>query len=263
MKDVKILKDIELFLLDMDGTIYLDDELFDGSLDFINKIKEKNKKYIFLTNNSSKSKYDYLKKLKSLHIDATLDNIFTSGMAMGMYLNEFYNGKSIYLVGTNALKEELEAYNVKIVDDNPDIVVVGFDRELTFEKLEKACWFIDEGAIFLATNTDYVCPIRNHRYVPDCGSMCKMITNATKKEPKFIGKPEADMINILSKKYNIEKDKIVMIGDRVYTDIKAGYNAGVNTICVLSGEATLDTIKNEDVSPDFIFDSVKDLIDLI
>lgn len=263
MKDIKILKNIELFLLDMDGTIYLDDDLFDGSKEFIDKIRKQNKKYIFLTNNSSKSKLDYIAKLNRIGIPADLNNIFTSGMAMGMYLNEFYNGKSIYLVGTNALKEELEAYNVKIVDDNPDIVVVGFDRELTFEKLEKACWFIDEGAIFLATNTDYVCPIRNHRYVPDCGSMCNMITNATGKKPKYIGKPEPDMINILSNKYNIKKENIVMIGDRVYTDIKAGYNANVNTICVLSGEATLDTIKNEDVKPDFIFDSVKDLIDLI
>ena len=87
--DYNNIKNSELFLLDMDGTIYLDDELFDGSLDFINTLIQKNKKYIFLTNNSSKSKIDYLNKLKTLNIPVTIENIFTSGMAMGIYLNTY------------------------------------------------------------------------------------------------------------------------------------------------------------------------------
>ena len=263
MKDIRILKNIELFLLDMDGTIYLDDDVFDGTYEFLDKIRNQNKKYIFLTNNSSKDKIEYLNKLNKLKIPASEENIFTSGMAMGMYLNKYYNDKTVYLVGTNALKRELEAYNVKLVEDNADIVLVGFDRELTYQKLEKACELLDNGAIFLATNTDYVCPIKNKRYIPDCGSICDMITNATNKKPKYIGKPEPDMINILSNKYNIEKDKILMIGDRVYTDIASGKNANCVTVCVLSGEATMDTINNSNIKPDYIFDSIKDLIDLI
>lgn len=259
----KRLKDIELFLLDMDGTIYLDDELFNGSLDFINSIIKNNKKYIFLTNNSSKSKFDYLNKLNKLNIPATIDNIFTSGMAMGLYLNENYKGKSIYLVGTKALESELKNYNINITDNNPDLVVVGFDRELNYEKLEKACEFIDNGAVFLATNIDYVCPIKNKRYIPDCGSICMMITNATGKKPKFIGKPDPEMIYILSKEHNIKTDNIAMVGDRVYTDIACGYNAGAVTVCVLSGESTLETIKKENIKPDYILASVKDLIPLI
>jgi len=261
--DYNNIKNSELFLLDMDGTIYLDDELFDGSLDFINTLIQKNKKYIFLTNNSSKSKIDYLNKLKKLNIPVTIENIFTSGMAMGIYLNTYYPNKKIYLVGTKALHEELENYNINITDNNPDIVVVGFDRELTYEKLEKACEFLDNGAIFLATNIDYVCPIKNKRYIPDCGSICKMITNATGKEPKFIGKPDPTMILLLADKYNIPTNRITMIGDRVYTDIACGYNAKSNTICVLSGESTLETIEKEKIKPDYIFNSVKDIIDLI
>ena len=263
MKNISILKDIELFLLDMDGTIYLDDDVFDGTYEFLDKIRKQNKKYIFLTNNSSKDKIEYLKKLNRLKIQATEDNIFTSGMAMGMYLEASFSNKTVYLVGTKALKRELDEYNVKFTNDKPDIVLVGFDRELTYEKLEKACKFIDDGALFLATNTDFVCPIKDKRYIPDCGSICYLITQATKKEPKYIGKPEPDMINILSNKYNIKKDKIAIIGDRVYTDIASGYNANVNTICVLSGESDLNTIKESSIKPDFIFSSIKDLVDLI
>ena len=257
------LKNIKLFLLDMDGTIYLDNELIDGALNFLSKIKENNKQYIFLTNNSSKSKFDYLNKLNNLFIEANINNIFTSGMAMGIYLNKNFPNKSIYLVGTKALKKELLEYNIKFNSKNPDIVVVGFDRELNYKKLEKACEFIDNGAIFLATNIDYVCPIKDKRYIPDCGSICNMITNATKKEATFIGKPKPDMINLLKEKYNLQDDEIVMIGDRVYTDITCGYNANVKTVCVLSGESTEETINNSNIKPDIVVNSVKDLIDLI
>lgn len=257
------LKNIKLFLLDMDGTIYLDDELFDGSLDFLEKLRKQNKQYIFLTNNSSKSKTDYLNKLNKLQIQASTENIFTSGMAMGIYLNKNYLNKKVYLVGTKALENELKEYDINLVQENPEIVVVGFDRELNYQKLEKACEFIDNGAIFLATNIDYVCPIKNKRYIPDCGSICKMITTATSKEPKFIGKPEPDMINIIKEKYNLRGEEIAMVGDRVYTDIACGYNAKVKTICVLSGESTMETINQSNIKPDYIFNSIKDLIDLI
>jgi len=255
--------DIELFLLDMDGTIYLDNELFDGSLDFINTLINKNIKYVFLTNNSSSSLQNYVNKLKRIGVPATEENIFTSGMAMGVYLNQNHPNKKVYLVGTKALKNELSTYKINLVDDNPDIVVIGFDRELTYEKLEKACKYLDDGAIFLATNPDYVCPIANKRYIPDCGSMCDMITNATGKKPTYIGKPSPMMINLLQSKYKINKEKIAMVGDRVYTDIKAGVNANVKTICVLSGESTMETIENSDVKPDLILNSVKDIIPLL
>lgn len=260
---MKDLKNIKLFLLDMDGTIYLGNQLFDGSLDFINKIRNEKKQFIFLTNNSSVSRDSYINKLNKMGISVNEENIFTSGMALAMYLNKNYPNIPIYLSGTNSLKNELSDFGIKFTNDKPRIVVVGFDRELTYQKLEIACKAIDEGAIFLATNIDYVCPIEDGRYIPDCGSICKMITNATKKEPYFIGKPKPDMINILKDKYNLKQDEIAMIGDRIYTDIACGYNAGVVTICVLSGESTMNTINESSIKPDYIFNSIKDLIDLI
>ena len=247
----------------MDGTIYLDDELFPGALEFINLLRKKDINYIFLTNNSSKSQMDYLNKLQRIGIPANLDNIFTSGNAMGLYLSKNYPDKKVYLVGTSSLREELKKYRVTFVDNDPDIVVVGFDRELTYEKLEIACEAIDKGALFLATNCDLVCPIKDKRYIPDCGSMCRMITNATKVEPTYIGKPSPLMIDILSEKLGIKKENIAVVGDRVYTDIAAGFNAKTLTICVLSGESTMDTINASNIKPDIILDSIKDLIPLI
>lgn len=257
------LKDIELFLLDMDGTIYLDDDVFDGAIDFIKLLIKQNKKYIFLTNNSSKSKTTYINKLNRLGFPATNENIFTSGMAMGIYLNDNYPKKKVYCMGTTNLIDELKNYNVNLVENNPDVVVVGFDRELTTAKLEKTCSFLDDGAVFLATNPDWVCPIANKRYVPDCGSMCEMITHATGKKPFFIGKPNSYMIDILAKELNIPKNKICVIGDRCYTDIASGVNANCYTICVLSGEATLKTIEESPIKPDLVLDSIKDVIPLI
>ena len=262
--NIKRLKEIELFLLDMDGTIYLGNDIFDGSIDFIEKIISSNKKYVFMTNNSSKNKTDYLNKLNRLGIKADNENIFTSGMAMGMYLNENYKDKRVYLSGTTPLYEELKNnYHINLVDSDPEVVVMGFDTELTYEKLLKVCDALDKGVPFLATNPDLVCPIENKRYIPDCGSMCIMLENATKRKPKYIGKPDPLMINILAKKHNVPLDKVAVIGDRVYTDIASGFNAGCVTICVLSGEATMDTITSSTIKPDFIFDSIKDLIDLI
>ena len=251
---------IELFLLDMDGTIYLDHDLIDGSLDFINALIATKKKYIFMTNNSSKSKKAYLDKLNFLKIPCQEENIFTSGMAMGIYLNTNYPDKTVYFLGTKSLEEELKSYHITLVEDNPDIVVVGYDRELTYHKLEKACQFLDDGAIFLATNCDLVCPIANHRYVPDCGSICHMLTTATKKTPTYIGKPSPYMIHIISQKTGIKVENIVVIGDRIYTDIMAGYNAKTMTICVLSGESTQATIDESPIKPDYVVNSIKDLI---
>lgn len=254
---------IELFLLDMDGTIYLDNDLFDGSIDFINAIIAAKKKYVFMTNNSSKSKKAYLDKLNHLNIPCQEDNLFTSGMAMGEFLKANYPHKTVYFLGTKSLEEELKSYDVALVEENPDIVVVGYDRELTYQKLEKACQFLDDGAIFLATNCDLVCPIANHRYVPDCGSICHMLSVATKKTPTYIGKPSPYMITLLAEKMNVKNENIAVIGDRVYTDIMAGYHAKAMTICVLSGESTQKTIDESPIKPDYIVNSVKDLIQFI
>ncbi len=257
---MKRLKDVQLFLLDMDGTIYLENELIPGATEFISRLIKQNKKYVFLTNNSSVNKNDYLEKLKILQIPCTEENIFSSGMATGIFLSKLRKGKKVYLVGTKALHIELMNYGIELVEDNPDIVLVGFDRELNYTKLEKACYFLDHGAEFIATNADFLYPIKEGRFLPDCASICFMLTKATGKEPYFIGKPNRYMIDLLKEKYNLKADKIAIIGDRLYTDIASGINAKIISICVLSGETGVGDLEETPFKPDLVFPSVKEII---
>lgn len=264
-KNVSELKNKKLFLLDMDGTIYQENELFDGTLELLNEIKSFGGKYVFITNNSSKSVDAYIEKLRSLGIASTEEDFFTSSGATILYLNETHKNSKIYCQGTKSLIKELKLAGFNItekVEENIDVVLLGFDTELTSEKLRNTCEVLLQDVEYIATNPDLVCPV-SFGYVPDCGSMAIMIKNATGKYPKFIGKPEPTMINFVMKKYGFTKDETVVIGDRVYTDIKSAVNADVTSICVLSGEATVDDIINGEVSPTYTITNIKEVYNII
>ncbi|MBE6966096.1 MAG: HAD-IIA family hydrolase [Ruminococcaceae bacterium] len=251
------LKEKRLFLLDMDGTIYLDDELFDGTIDFLNHVKKIGGRYIFLTNNSSKSVDKYIEKLSSLGIKATPDDFLTSTNATVMWLTN-KNYKKIYAFGTASFREQLTAAGLPVTEtlsDDIDCLCVGFDTELTFRKLEDACILLGRDVDFVATNPDWVCPTW-YGYVPDCGSVCEMLYRATGKRPYFIGKPQPDMALMAMEKTGFSKEETVIFGDRLYTDIACGVNAGISTVFVLSGEGTLDDLKKSDAKPEFVYSNI-------
>lgn len=257
---MKDLKKVKLFLLDMDGTIYLDNDLFDGVTDFLEYIKRIGGKYIFLTNNSSKSVDKYIEKLSSLGIASTADDFLTSTDATILYLKKKSYNK-IYALGTTSFKEQLKAADLPITDcleDGIDCLCMGFDTELTFKKLEDACILLKNDIDYIATNPDWVCPTW-YGYVPDCGSVSEMIYNATKKRPVFIGKPEPTMALLAMEKTGFSKEQTALVGDRLYTDIACGVNARVNSVFVLSGEGTMEDVEKSDVKPDFIYDNIKKL----
>ncbi|MBQ2881933.1 MAG: HAD-IIA family hydrolase [Clostridia bacterium] len=257
------LQNKSLYLLDMDGTIYFENELIDGAADFLKSLRDSGRDYIFMTNNSSKSSGDYLKKLKNLNIPADESNIFTSGQATGNYLLGLKKSPRIYLVGTESLKKELISMGIEVSEDGKgdiDYVLVGYDTELTYRKLEIASGLLDDGIPFYATNPDVVCPAKNKRYLPDCATMCYMLNKATGKEPFYIGKPRKEMaLSAVSYKGKKPEDA-VLVGDRIYTDIACGLNAGILTVMVLSGESTVEDIEKYNIHPDIVTDSVKDLI---
>ena len=260
-KKMSELRDKKLFLLDMDGTIYLGDEIFDGTIDFLNWIKDNGGRYMFLTNNSSKSVNKYIEKLSKMGINAQKNDFTTSAQATGLYLQKHNANDKIYVFGTKSLKQELELYGLNITDkleDDIECLVMGFDTELTFQKLEDASILLGRGVDYIATNPDWVCPTE-YGYVPDCGSVAQMLYNATKRNPKFIGKPEATMVELAVEKSGFTKDQTVLLGDRLYTDIASGYNAGIDTMLMLSGESTLDDLKDFDFSPTFIYKNVREL----
>ena len=255
------LKEKKLFLLDMDGTIYLDNNLFDGTIDFLNMVKQNGGRYVFVTNNSSKSTDAYVKKLGSIGIEATEDDFLTSTDATILYIQEKYQGRKFYCLGTESFYNQLVSAGIDVTKelcDGIDGIVMGNDNELTFKKLEDACQLLLNDIIYIATNPDWVCPTA-FGYVPDCGSVAEMIWRASGKRPHFIGKPRPEMLTLAMKKYGYTKEESVMIGDRVYTDIASGYNAGIDTIFVLSGEGTLLDAQNSDTPPTYIFNNIKEV----
>ena len=254
------LKEIEYFLLDMDGTVYLGDELIGEMDQTLRFLREKGKKLIFLTNNSSKSNEKYIEKLKRLNLFGEGDEVYTSGMATADMLVERYPEETVYLLGTEALKEEFISKGVKLIEDGqPDIAVLAYDTELTYEKLCKFTTAIKKGALYIATHPDVNCPAPEV-FVPDIGSFMAMIELSTGLKPiEIVGKPYDGMGKALMKRFDAGNNKFIMVGDRLHTDIKFGNNCGFYSALVLSGESALDDVKKSDARPTFILDSLNDI----
>ncbi len=258
------LKKKKLFLLDMDGTIYLDNDLFDGTIDFLDHVKEIGGRYMFLTNNSSKSVEKYIEKLASLGIKSTEDDFLTSVNATIPVLKSA-EYKKIYAFGTDSFKKQLKDSGLSITDtrsDDIDCLCMGFDTELTFQKLEDACILLNRGVDYIATNPDWVCPTW-YGSVPDCGSISQILHTATGRMPRFIGKPQPEMVYLAMEKSGFGKDETVVLGDRLYTDIACGVNAGISTVFVLSGEGTLDDLEKSDAKPEMVCENIREFYNML
>ena len=259
------LRQKKLYLLDMDGTLYLDDDVFDHCLDFLSAIRQRGGRYLYLTNNSSKSVDKYVEKMTRIGIPATADDFFTSTDAAVVYLRENWHGHKIYALGTRSFRQQLSQAGFPITDhleDDIDCLLMGFDTELTFQKLEDACILLGRGVTYLATNPDWVCPTA-YGYVPDCGSVSQMLFNATKRRPYFIGKPEPAIARLAIQKTGFRPEDAVLVGDRIYTDIACGVNAGISTVLVFSGETTREDWEKSEVKPQFTCGSIADIWEMI
>lgn len=254
------LKNKKLFLLDMDGTIYLDTHLFDGTIDFLKKVRKNGGRYVFVTNNSSKSVSAYVEKLASIGIASEASDFLTSTDATILYLRENFPDTVFYSMGTASFTDQLRAAGVRVVTEDCRAVggvVISNDTELTFRKLDDVSRILTRDVVYVATNPDWVCPTA-YGYAPDCGSFAEMLRRATGKTPTFIGKPNPEMLLLAMKKYGCSKEETVMIGDRVYTDIASGYNAGVDTVLVLSGEGTRKDAEESDTKPTYIMENIRE-----
>ncbi len=254
---------IRLFLFDMDGTLYLGDRLFEFTPALLKGIREKGGRYLFMTNNSSKSVVDYVKKLARLGIAATEEDFITSSQATAYYLKQHHAGKTLYVCGTRSLIAELEkeGFTVTTDLDNVDVIVMGFDTELTFRKLEDVSRLLltRDGIPYIATNPDVVCPTE-FGSVPDCGSVADMIFNATGRRPLFIGKPSPLMPTLAMEMTGCSKEETAVIGDRIYTDVKSGLNAGCTAILVMSGETTEAILNASEDKPDLVLKDASEIL---
>lgn len=256
---------MNFYLFDMDGTLYLGNNLFEFTKPLLKTLKEQGKKYLFMTNNSSKSVEDYIKKLEKLGIEADRDDFITSSQATVFYLEKEHKNDKIYVAGTESLKTEFRNAGFNITDEYAEditCVVSGFDTELTFKKLEDLSRLLLKDIPYIATNPDLVCPTE-FGYVPDCGSVSEMIYNSTGKRPKFIGKPSPLMPQLAMDKWGYSKEETIVIGDRIYTDIKSGLNAGINAALVLSGETTMQILNESKDKPTVVYKDCGEILSAI
>ncbi len=258
------LKSIGCFVLDMDGTVNLGQTPIKGAKELLDLLHGRGISYYFFTNNSSKSPMGYVEKLERLGFEnVTLDSIMTSGDVMVHYLKTHCEeAPKVYLAGTPELEAQFRQTGIVLEPagcSTADFAVLGFDTTFDFEKADTLCRLAAQGVPFVATNIDRVCPLEGDRFWPDCGSMAAMVTHATGVEPVFVGKPSAETVNYILDKTGMDRSRVAMVGDRLYTDIKTAVNGGITGIAVLSGEISYEDIEQGDVAPDYILDSVYDI----
>lgn len=266
METQELLKKIKLYLFDMDGTLYLGDRLYEFTGELLETLKASGRKYMFMTNNSSKSVEDYIAKLKKLGISAEREDFITSSQATAYYLKQHHMGKTLYVCGTKSLIKELEREGFAVTQcvEDAQCIVMGFDTELTFQKLHDVCYLLltREQIPYVATNPDYVCPTE-FGSVPDCGSVCDMIFNATGKRPVVIGKPSPLMPLLAMEREGCSKDETAVVGDRIYTDVKCSLNADITGILVMSGETTKEMLEQSEDKPHLILESAGEILKIL
>ncbi len=259
----QILQQIRCFALDMDGTIYLGERWIDGATAFLNRIEETGRGYVFVTNNSSKNAAVYVDKLRRMGLEIGEDRIVTSGQATIWYLQNHYPEAKVFLLGNPLLQEEFAQAGIRLEEERPDVVVTAFDTSLDYGKMCRVCDHVRAGLPYLATHPDYNCPTETG-FIPDAGAIHAFIHASAGRWPdRVIGKPNSDIIDYLTYRVNAKREETAMVGDRLYTDIAAGKNNGLKSILVLSGEASMKDVRESQVLPDLIFDSVKEIGELL
>ncbi len=246
------------FMLDMDGTIYMGKNVIPGAREFIQALNERGIPHVFLTNNSSKNRLQYYDKLVSMGFDVKPEDVLTSNIATARFVVTERPGKKVYMVASPEVIEEAKAMGVNIVEDDPDIVYLTFDRTITYEKINKAYKALLLGAELIATHPDDVCPTEDIFDI-DIGPFIRMFEQMCNTKATVIGKPNRLMLEMAAGEMGVDPKEIVMVGDRLYTDIRMGKVTGIDTILVLSGETSIEDLKASDIEPTYVLESVADI----
>ena len=253
----------------MDGTIYMGGTLFPYTIPFLRKLEKLGIGYSFLTNNPTKSIADYVAKLQGLGIPCGPAQMYSTATATIDYIKAHYpSARRLFLLGTPSMISQFEAAGFESCSDSPsdvpDVVVAAFDMTLRYERLCRCAWWISKGLPYIATNPDWVCPTDQPTILVDCGSICKCLEGATGRTPDIvIGKPNPDILYGVLSRAGVAPSQAAIVGDRIYTDVKTGINAGALGVLVLSGETTMDMVRQSDVEPSLICRDISELGDLL
>ena len=263
----KELFDRDLYLFDLDGTVYLGDRPFPYAVDLVHKLRADGKRVLFFTNNASRSADVYVRRLTDMGFAPLPGEILTSGDVTASFLTRHRRGQKVYLLGTPALRDTFVKAGIPLADGTEKsvpIAVSSFDTTLTYDKLERICTYIRRGAEFLSTHPDFNCPAPDG-FLPDCGAINALITASTGAVPRYFGKPYADTVKAIAEFTGIGPDRMCVFGDRLYTDIALGKRAGILAVLVLSGETTPDMLEglSDEQMPDLIYPSLREVRDLL
>lgn len=261
-KKLQVVDNTQCFVLDMDGTIYLDNDLFPFTKEFLRTVTETGRRYVFYTNNSSKKLDDYIEKLKKLGITATEKDMFISNQVIIKYLKEHYTAPKLYVVGTPSLIGEFEKAGFCVVEEDPDLVIVGFDTTLTYKKLDDACHYIRNGVPAFGVNMDYNCPTKKG-FIPDCGSIAALIHASTGVQLEFFGKPSRHTFEYLVEKTGCAPQHLTFVGDRMYTDIAIAQGTPASSVLVMTGETTPQILAESPVEPTVVCRSLEELTQIM
>lgn len=257
------LRGIRHVALDMDGTIYLGMNLFPYTLPFLDLLKSLGIGYSFLTNNPSQSIKDYLDKLEKMGVHAAADEMYTTTLAAIDYIRVHYpSAKRLFMLGTPSMRNDFIEAGFESCEDSaediPDVLVVAFDKTLTYSRLCRAAWWISQGRPYICTNPDRVCPTEKPTVLVDCGSITACLTHATGRNPDIVlGKPDPNMLRGIEMRHGLLPSQIAMVGDRIYTDIEMAHNAGAFGVLVLSGETGLETARKNPKRPHLVADNIE------
>ena len=260
---MKMLNEKKLFLLDIDGTVCKGTQLLDGVKDFLEDAKSRGGKCLFITNNATKSVNDYKVYFENMGLDVKEDDFVTTAIVTAEYLKKYHDKEMIFVVGTDSFIQELRNKEIQVTQDPMDsaitCVVVSYDNQLTYQKLENVCQILTMRDVdYIATNPDLVCP-NEFGFVPDCGSICEMIEHAVQRKPRYMGKPDTAIVQFAMKKAGMLKAQALIVGDRLYTDIACGNRAGIDTALVLTGEAKKEDLEHSSYQPTYLLDSIEKL----
>ena len=257
------LKDTKCFLLDMDGTFYLGGQLIEGSLEFIDGVLATGRDFMFLTNTSSHNAAFYVRKLAGMGLSIDRRRVMTSGEATCEKLKELYPGKRAFVLGNEFLREEFNEAGIEVDDRDPEIVVIGFDTTLDYDRMWAVCDFVRAGLPYIATHPDFNCPTETG-FMPDIGAIMAFIEASTGRRPDLVvGKPNTGIVEAVLRRTGLKTSELAMVGDRLYTDIETGVRSGMLSILVMSGETTEEMLATSTTKPDLKFGRLSDMIPLL
>lgn len=249
----------KVFLFDLDGTLYLGDKIIPGAVEVIRRLQNQNKDVFYFTNNSSRSDMDYVRKLRAMGFSCRREQVVMSTHTLVGQLKKD-RIRRVFLLGTPAMKKMLKREGIEDSSRSPQAVCVGFDKTLTYARLEKASFLIHSGLPYYVAHPDYFCPTEKGPQ-PDCGSIALMLEKTTKKSPKAVmGKPHPSMIQEVQRRVDCHKSEMVLIGDRLMTDHLMAQRAKIDSVFVLSGDSSAKDLSSSEFKPRAVVTSVRKLL---